>query len=198
MAIFDNILLRGAKENQIPARTIAARNWYRNEAQKLTRSIPGRSLINSASEAQVTTDMQYGLMYSFVYDPKMKKTLPYYDTFPLIFPVRLESDGFTGINFHYLPHILRAKLMDALYTTSTNKKYDDSTRLRISYDILISASKFRLFQPTLKKYLRQHIRSRFLEIPSTQWDIALFLPTESFKKADTQRVWSDSRKKIGM
>ena len=75
--------------------------------------------------------------------------------------------------------------MDALYSTLTNKKYDDSTRVRISYSILQSASKYRYFKPTLKKYLRAHVRSQFLEIQVQEWDIALFLPTESFRKADT-------------
>ena len=141
--------------------------------------------------------MELGQMYAFKYDPKMKKELPYYDTFPLIFPISFDNDGFYGINFHYLPPILRAKLMDALYSTLTNKNYDDSTRVRISYSILQSASKFRYFKPTLKKYLRAHVRSQFLEINVNEWDMALFLPTESFRKADTGRVWEESRKKIG-
>jgi hypothetical protein len=65
------------------------------------------------------------------------------------------------------------------------------------YDILQSAAKYRYFKPTLKKYLRNHIRSKFLEIQVNEWDIALFLPTESFKKADAKHVWEESRKKIG-
>jgi len=123
--------------------------------------------------------------------------LPYYDVFPLIFPVEFENDGFLGINFHYLPPVLRARLMDALYPNLTNKKYDDTTRMRISYGILQSASKYRFFKPTLKKYLRTQLRSQFLEIHVNEWDIALFLPTESFRKADSEKVWADSRKKIG-
>jgi hypothetical protein len=69
--------------------------------------------------------------------------------------------------------------------------------MQISYSILQSAAKYRFFKPTLKKYLRSQVRSSFLEIRVNEWDIALFLPTESFRKADTQKVWSDSRKKIG-
>ena len=141
--------------------------------------------------------MEFGYMYAFKYDPKTKNDLPYYDTFPLIFPVRMDSDGFLGINFHYLPPVLRAKLMDALYSTLTNKKYDDTTKLKISYSILQSASKYRFFKPMLKKYLRSHVRSQFLEVQVNEWDIAIFLPTESFRKADTGRVWEESRKKIG-
>jgi hypothetical protein len=117
--------------------------------------------------------------------------------FPLIFPVEMQNDGFLGINFHYLPLALRAKLMDALYTTINNRKYDDTTRVKISYDILKGVSKFNAFKPTLKKYLRTQIQSNFLQIASKEWDIALFLPTENFKKARKEQVWADSRKKIG-
>jgi hypothetical protein len=181
----------------VPARTRAARDWYRNQAGKVTGNITPSRILNRAEETRKTTDMEYGLMYAFKYDPKMKKELPYYDTFPLIFPIRFEQDGFLGINFHYLPPILRAKLMDALYANVTNKKYDATTRMKVSYSILQSASKYRFFKPTIKKYLRNHVRSQFLEIPATEWDIALFLPTESFRKSDTGRIWEDSRKKIG-
>jgi hypothetical protein len=157
---------------------------------------PGMFEKRTDSARKVST-MEYGYMYAFKYDPKMKKELPYYDTFPLIFPVRIDSDGFLGINFHYLPPVLRAKLMNALYSTLTNKKYDDSTRVKISYSILQSASKYRYFKPMLKKYLRSHVRSQFLEIQVNEWDMAIFLPTESFRKADTGRVWEESRKQLG-
>ena len=197
MAIFDNILIKGAQQGVVPAKTKVAREWYRSAAGKLMGNISPSTFEKRTDEARKVPTMEFGYMYAFKYDPKHKADLPYYDTFPLIFPVKMESDGFLGINFHYLPPVLRAKLMDALYSTLTNKKYDDSTRVRISYSILQSASKYRYFKPTLKKYLRAHVRSQFLEIQVQEWDIALFLPTESFRKADTGRVWEESRKKLG-
>lgn len=196
MTIFDGILKQGVRQGIVPAKSKAAREWYRTQAGKLTSNV-APSRFQRGMETRKTESMELGQMYAFKYDPKMKKELPYYDTFPLIFPISFDNDGFYGINFHYLPPILRAKLMDALYSTLTNKNYDDSTRLRISYSILQSASKFRYFKPTLKKYLRAHVRSQFLEINVNEWDMALFLPTESFRKADTGRVWEESRKKIG-
>ena len=195
--IFDNILIQGARQGIIPARTVAAREWYRSAAGKLMSNITPGVFEKRTDEARKVSSMEFGYMYAFKYDPKTKNDLPYYDTFPLIFPVRMDSDGFLGINFHYLPPVLRAKLMDALYSTLTNKKYDDTTKLKISYSILQSASKYRFFKPMLKKYLRSHVRSQFLEVQVNEWDIAIFLPTESFRKADTGRVWEDSRKKIG-
>ena len=195
--IFDNILIQGARQGIIPARTVAAREWYRSAAGKLTSNITPGVFEKRTDEARKVATMEYGYMYAFRYDPKMKKELPYYDTFPLIFPVRMDADGFLGINFHYLPPVLRAKLMNALYSTLTNKKYDDTTKVRISYSILQSASKYRYFKPMLKKYLRSHVRSQFLEIQVNEWDMAIFLPTESFRKADTGRVWEESRKQLG-
>jgi hypothetical protein len=195
--IFDNILIQGARQGIIPARTVAAREWYRSAAGKLMSNISPGVFEKRTDEARKVSSMEFGYMYAFKYDPKTKNDLPYYDTFPLIFPVRMDSDGFLGINFHYLPPVLRAKLMNALYSTLTNKKYDDTTKVKISYSILQSASKYRYFKPMLKKYLRSHVRSQFLEVQVNEWDIAIFLPTESFRKADTGRVWEDSRKKIG-
>jgi len=195
--IFDNILIQGARQGIIPARTVAARDWYRSAAGKLMSNISPGVFEKRTDEARKVSSMEFGYMYAFRYDPKTKNDLPYYDTFPLIFPVRMDSDGFLGINFHYLPPVLRAKLMNALYSTLTNKKYDDTTKVKISYSILQSASKYRFFKPMLKKYLRSHVRSQFLEVQVNEWDIAIFLPTESFRKADTGRVWEDSRKKIG-
>jgi len=195
--IFDNILIQGARQGIIPARTVAARDWYRSAAGKLMSNITPGVFEKRTDEARKVSSMEFGYMYAFKYDPKTKNDLPYYDTFPLIFPVRMDSDGFLGINFHYLPPVLRAKLMNALYSTLTNKKYDDTTKVKISYSILQSASKYRYFKPMLKKYLRSHVRSQFLEVQVNEWDIAIFLPTESFRKADTGRVWEDSRKQIG-
>jgi hypothetical protein len=195
--IFDNILIQGARQGIIPARTVAAREWYRSAAGKLMTNITPGVFEKRTDEARKVSSMEFGYMYAFKYDPKTKNDLPYYDTFPLIFPVRMDSDGFLGINFHYLPPVLRAKLMNALYSTLTNKKYDDTTKVKISYSILQSASKYRFFKPMLKKYLRSHVRSQFLEVQVNEWDIAIFLPTESFRKADTGRVWEDSRKQIG-
>ncbi len=137
-----------------------------------------------------------GRMFFYTYDPKHKKTLPYYDRFPLIFMVEKAKGGFYGLNLHYLPHKQRAVFFDRLTDYSTNKKYDSSTRLRLSYNLLKGASKLSMFGPCFKHYLSSHVRSKMVEVPSDQWEQVLFMPTESFKKASKTKVWSDSRKSI--
>jgi hypothetical protein len=135
-------------------------------------------------------------MYMYIYDPKFKDTLPFYDRFPLIFPFKVEADRFWGINFHYLPPPLRAKLMDSLYDVANNQRYDETTKLKINYQILNSASKFRYFKPCIKQYLFTQMKSKFVYIYPSEWDIALFLPAERFTKASKAQVWTESRKSV--
>jgi hypothetical protein len=102
-----------------------------------------------------------------------------------------------GINMHYLPHVLRAKLMDSLYDIASNDKYDETTKLRISYNVLNSAAKYKWFKPCIKHYLTSQVRSRFIYVYPAEWDIALFLPLERFDGATKSQVWKDSKKLIG-
>ncbi len=190
-SVFDKILTQGVRAGQIPARTQRARDWFRNMASEQRPSAASPTKILREYKNKVSAP-QVGGMYHFKYDPKMKQTLPYYDAFPLIFMVGPAPGGFYGINLHYLPPNSRARLMDALYETVNNTKFDASTKLRLSYEILNKASRFRLFKPTFKHYLAQHVKSRFVEVQPSDWDIALFLPTEKFKKADKLSVWSNA------
>lgn len=200
-SMFDDILLKGIRSGKAPARTDAAREWYRNQAKGVTRTNRNRSKgdklikeLRQDSSRRQDSRFMMGNMYLFAYDPKHKDTLPYYDRFPLIFPINKAKGGFLGINMHYLPPILRAKLMDQLYTVLTNKAFDETTRLSASYKVLNSAAKFKEFQPTIKHYLNAHVRTKPAYINPSEWDIALFLPTQQFVGASATQVYADSRR----
>jgi hypothetical protein len=195
--VFDDILLRGVRSGQMPARTDASREWYRQQAKDTTRpqSRPEK-MIKEMGKERARGRFELGNMYMFNYDPKHKATLPYYDRFPLIFPINRAKGGFMGINMHYLPPVLRAKLMDALYETSNNKYYDETTKLKLSYQTLAGATKFKEFKPCIKHYLTGQLRSRLIYISPTEWDVALFLPTARFVGATQAQVFKDSRKII--
>lgn len=195
--IFDDLLLKGIRSGQVPARTQQARDWYRDQAKQVKRSeIQEDRFIRQMGVDRYENRFRLGHMYMFIYDPKHKETLPYYDRFPLIFPINRAKGGFLGINFHYLPLQLRARLMDALYDVTSNDRFDETTKLRASYDILNGAARYKEFKPTVKHYLSNHVRSRLVYINPAEWDVALFLPTERFEKASKTQVWNDSRKII--
>lgn len=171
----------------------SSKNWLAEGIKEAQ----GRKKANSGD--RLTSRMNIysvGRMYLFTYDPKTKDKLPYYDTYPLIFPLAIYKDGFLGMNLHYITPLARAKLMNELYKTTNNKKMDDTTRLRINYAYLNAASQFRYFKPCVKRYLFKHVRSRYLYVPPDEWDKAIMLPTESFVGANRSKVWTDSSNMI--
>ena len=98
--------------------------WYREKIKEF--GTPGA--LDLIRDGKRDTKPFYGKLNMFVYDPKHKKKLPYYDTFPLVLPLENYLDGFLGINMHYLPISLRVKLLDRLVDFSNNTKFDESTR----------------------------------------------------------------------
>jgi len=199
--VFDRVLKRGSQAGVAPSIKRESRQWFRQQTKNLTVS-PTRMI--RSDRTRLTDKPLLGRMYLFQYDPKGKKTLPYYDRFPLVFPIdsartsgfAANGGSFLGINLHYLPLPLRARLMDALYDTITTKELDESTRLRISYNILQQASKYRFFKPCIKRYLISHVKSRFFYIEPTEWEMALFLPLDRFVGANMSRIYRDSRNRI--
>jgi len=192
--LFDSIIKKGMRAGQAPAKTQSAREWYRNTAKKIS-NLNERSFLEG-DKTRLTTQPILGSMYMFFYDPKTAEDLPYYDTFPLVFPFEKAEGGFLGLNMHYLPPQLRAKLMDGLYEYANNEKYNETTQLAMNYQLLKTAAKLKFFSPCVKRYLSSHVRSKFMYIAPKEWDIALFLPTERFKKESKQVVWFDSKKKV--
>ena len=191
--VFSDLLAR-AQSAGVSNQTVQARDWFRDKAGELKRV--SSSAVISQSQDRWKTRVMPGRMYFMQYDPKTKADLPYYDRFPLIFPLSIDKNSFLGINFHYLSYNYRARLMDALYDIRSNTKMDETTKLNLSYQILAGASKYKYFAPTVKRYLTAHVRSKFVEVYANEWDIALFLPVEQFSKATKQVVWEDSRKMI--
>jgi hypothetical protein len=189
---FGSILSRGVSEGYIPAREQESRDWFRNQAQQV-KKISDKDLYKS----EILKSKPFpGFMYLFMYNPKHKQTLPYYDTLPLVFPFEVDGEGFTGINFHYLDLNSRAKLMDMLYNLVNNKKYDETTRLKLVYKTLKAVCKIPYYKACTKRYLYSQVRSRYILIPANEWDIALFLPLERFMKKPKTVVFSESRKII--
>ena len=138
-----------------------------------------------------------GQMFMFNYQPVHKSKLAYYDTFPVIFILKIESDGFLGINLHYLPPQLREKVFINLLSFTSGGLETDNTRLILIYEKLMARPKYRHYlKPCIKKYLYKRIDSYMLRIPPEDWYIATFLPIERFKKKHRGLVWVETRQKI--
>jgi hypothetical protein len=189
--LIDRIKQSLAKEGLTP-RSPKARDWIR---AKISTLKPTRQALLSDRQ-RLKEKSIIGRMYFFYYDPKTKDKLQYYDRFPLVIPIERYPDGFLGLNLHYIHPKQRIILLDKLSDYTNNSKYDETTKLRLSYDLLKSASKIYELQPCIKRYLFSHVDSRFLEISADEWDIAALLSVESFVGAKTSTVYSDSREKF--
>ena len=151
--------------------------WYRNRIKELgTPTVP--ELLRSGKLNKTPHPKHLNM---FVYAPKFAKKLPYYDTFPLVMYLKSAEGGFYGLNFHYLPYALRARLLDA----AGQDKLDVSA---------VEGS--RLTKPTIKRYLYGYTRSMFRKVDSEDNLTAIMLPVQRFKKASDSKVWGDSRKMI--
>ena len=164
--------------------------WYRDKIKEF--GTPGA--MDLIRDGKRNNKPFYGKLNMFFYDPKHKKTLPYYDTFPLVLPLETYTDGFLGINLHYLPIPLRVKLLDGLvdYTNSADFT-ETTTKMVVNYSKL---KKIRLIRPTIHKYLSGYTKSQFRRIDADEWPIATLLPVQRFKKASDKEVWKESRSMI--
>ena len=191
MASLFDTLQAGAFRAGVQARTDKSRNWFRKQVTALGTINRTSLLKDDALEA--TSNPKIGDMIMYTYDPKMKKELPYYDTFPLTILGAPTKGGFQGLNLHYLSPQVRALFLDRLMELAP-KNITDSTRLaRLRYNTIKGANKYKEFKPCFKQYLMSHVRSRIVRVPMTEWEIAVFMPTQRFKKVKDQSVWRYSR-----
>lgn len=181
------------RRSTIEARSKESMRWF--QMTLADRKISQNQILTD-SALKTVADMKPGRLYQFVYDPKTAEDLPYYDKFPLILAIGPAQGGFYGLNLHYLSPFLRARLFDKLLDYVNNEKYDDTTKFKLSYALLSNAAKLNAFAPCFKHYLDTQISSKLIMIPPKSWEIAVFLPTERFKKKTKEYVWRQSKKSI--
>ena len=80
--LFDK-LEREAFRGGIQARTKESMRWFRTRVSQ----IKGVNRNQLMKDARNRKRFIYGEMYMYMYDPKHKQTLPYYDRFPLTIPI---------------------------------------------------------------------------------------------------------------
>lgn len=179
------------KHKYDPSIMTKSRTWFRQEVTLLKKEgiKPQRMYQYSG---QFTSQPKVGSLYMFFYDPKTKDKLPFYDTFPLVFPFQKTENGFMGLNLHYLSYRFRIVLLDNLLKFKNTKGITETTRLKMNWNLLKGISKHKLVEPCVKSYLSDHLVTQLKIISPTDWTTAMMMPVESFKKATTGQVWKTS------
>ena len=170
--------------------------WFQDKIKGLKGEVKNRfSSTNAAKfyrESEKINDAVFkrrvslGDLFCYYYNPKYKDVLPYYDMFPMIMLLSAEKETFLGINFHYLRPKWRAILLDRV-TAKIGGGLPKWSKLR----------QIKQIAPTIKRYRYDHIMRKVVPIEENEQEIAIFLPTERFKKAGKTKVWSESERKFG-
>ena len=134
-------IVRAARDEQMDRSVL----WYQRAIRTYARGV------NTFQEAQQTDlgkearQLEVGKMYMFTYDPKWKADLPYYDTVPLVIITEPFPGGFSGINLHYLPPMVRARLLDKLLPSG---EIQSDTELKSAWNSIRTVSYTHLTLPT--------------------------------------------------
>lgn len=170
-------------------------NWYMSAVRKMAASIKTPGSVLKSDLGELTGEIVLGNLYLYTYTAKMEDELKYYDMFPLCMPFEYTSNGFVGINFHYLSPLLRMKLMSKLLDF-TDAEIEEKSTIDIDWGVLASQSKFPEVRPAVKRYLYSQVKSRFIKVKPEHWKASIFLPVSNFNNVSNQTVWRHSRDMI--
>ena len=175
--------------------SLKSTDWFQKKIKGLNVNAnrTSKQIINSK---QSVNTFNIGNLYCFFYDPKTADQLPYYDSFPLILVLQKTHTGFIGLNLHYLPIELRVTFLRALAPFASTDKDRNIKKLRISYDILMNSKVNRFVKPCIKQYLFSQVNSNIVKIEANEFETAIWLPLQQFKKAKAPTVWNDTVRKM--
>ena len=196
MAIQESLLstLKSAvAKGEVKSRAKRSAQWFQDKLKGLKGEVSNRfsstnpdkfyrEAPDKIAPISLSKPAQFGDLFCYHYDPKYKRTLPYYDRFPLIMLIGADQDTFLGCNFHYLNPRFRAILLDKL----TAKIGEGMPKWK-------KISKIKEIAPTVKRYRFDHVDKKVIQIQEDEKEIAIFLPLERFRKAAKSKVWSESK-----
>ena len=182
------------RPEEIETRSIDSLQWFQTNVRDIRRTPSSLMKENQ----NFVTRFELGKMYMFMYEAKRKDKLKYYDYFPVTICLKRYSNGFMGINLHYLAPRYRALLMDGLY--EFYREIDDESYFQIRYPSVKSISKLRWAKPCIKQYQYPYIDSRIVEVRPEHMDMVVMLPSQQFRSQGTTTnandIYRESIRKI--
>lgn len=120
-----------------------------------------------------------GELFFFSYNAKYRKTLPYWDAFPLVFPFTILPNHFIGLNLHYLPIIQRQALFTALM--KAKKQGSAKKQLDLSYSIIKTLASSKLYEPCIHMYITNNLTSKLFRVKDSLWNGSIYLPVAKWQ-----------------
>ena len=160
--------------------------WFEQKALAVRSGGSARNRLFRAEERYADVNSEFvGGMYFYRYDPKGKMTLPIYDKYPLTIVIDRYTDGFLGMNTHYLTKGQRGTAIGLFNDFYHSKKMFNGIiahGAQSNWDLVQSSTSGlqSLSQSAVKRYLYTHVRSQFIRINSDEYDKAIQLPIEEW------------------
>lgn len=171
-----------------------SKKWFDTQVASMKQGNITPNKLMTDKNLTKSSKISPGNLYFFFYDPKGKDVLPFYDTFPMVFPYKAVKDGFLGLNLHYLGYPERFALFKKLLSINGSKIHDD-LKLKYSWSTVSAFANVPGLQHCVKHYLYNHVRSPLMKVQPNDWTTSMLLPVEQFVGAKKEYVWSQSRKK---
>lgn len=196
MAILSELLEQRVKlPEQYEKRSFESLEWFKQRL-RVIRLDQQDLMLDDDLIRETQAYPRLGEMYIYFYGAKWDKKLPYWDKFPVVIPYKYMSDGWYGINLHYIAPRYRVRLLDAMYgSIEINETTGAFKRDAISYERLISATVFRYAKPCIKRYLTSQLKSPLFQVPPKFWDMIALLPLQDFN-INANKVYAQSRKQF--
>ena len=169
-------------------------NWYMKTVRNVASGLNQPNEVFGSDLGEYAQRLDIGQMYAFQYNPKHKETLPYYDMFPLVVISEPLPTGFSGINLHYIPPLVRARLLGKLMDAS-DLDVDVKSKLNSQWGFIRNFSRFPEVRGAVKKYLTSQVSSRMYKVNPEHWKSAIFLDTQQFVGAQAAHIYRQSAKR---
>lgn len=155
--------------------------WFTGKLESLR---PGarRKILNAEDRYTDNDSVFVGGVFFFKYEAKTKDRLSMWDKYPLCVPLDRYTDGFLGLNMHYLGKGTRQGVINSVRSMRDDGRLSNTVRTKAKnwQFIMNSGANEALFKRCVKRYLFSHVRSEFVRIQPEEYAKAVQLPLEEW------------------
>jgi hypothetical protein len=163
--------------------TQAQRNFWKKYTEKNLRTGRSKNIIP-------------GKIYFFNYDSKMYEEgkLAYYDAFPIILVLSVDSKYILGLAFHYLPRLTREYFIKKIILKNYKLLKKELPAHVPYYEIKNAANLwYREGMVIIRKYIRSRIKSNLVELHWREWYNAMTTEGAQWIDATAQTAYEDTK-----
>lgn len=131
--------------------------------------------------------MKLGYMYTYIYNPKWRKVLPFYDVLPMMVLIGKGGDRMLGLNLHYLPYSFRVNIAKKLMKLTSWKKRIQYKDVKKAIESAKVPDGFLYY--CIRTYLYSHIMSNVKEFDSQNYEMAIKNVMPKFKKETEENIY---------